>query len=158
MERLKNRRREFSATVYVLSESRDSLMFVRRRKPPFIGSFLPPGGHLDENETPDEAALREVLEETGYPIKLLSAAQHEPLEDVVTALAAPLAIQLEPIDDEHDHIDFIYLGQVTGDSVELSEEEEGGVWLTVEQLDEQPMPESVRAAAKRILAGALNNY
>ncbi|MFF2088910.1 NUDIX hydrolase [Paenibacillus sp. NPDC058174] len=158
MEPLKRRRREFSATVYVLNESGDRLLFVRRTKPPFVGSYLPPGGHLDENETPDEAALREVLEETGYPIRLLTSAGHEPLEDGVTILAVPIAIQLEPIDEEHDHIDLIYLGQVTGEQVALSENEEGGIWLSAEQMDEQPMPEPVRMAAKRILAGAMRDY
>ncbi|WP_052350304.1 NUDIX hydrolase [Paenibacillus gorillae] len=158
MEPLKRRRREFSATVYVLNESRDRLLFVRRTKPPFVGSYLPPGGHLEENETPDEAALREVLEETGYPIKLLSSARHEPLEDGVTMLAAPIAIQLEPIDEEHDHIDLIYLGQVSGEQVEVDEKEEGGVWLSAEQLDMQPMPEAVRVAAKRIIAEVLLDY
>ncbi|WP_409346081.1 NUDIX hydrolase [Paenibacillus sp. MBLB4367] len=150
---MEKRRRECSATVYVLNESREALLFVRRRKPPFLGFFLPPGGHLEPNETPDEAALREVLEETGYPIKLLSPAPNDPFEDGVQLLSSPIAIQLEPIDDEHDHIDFIYLGQIIGEQGKPHEGEEGGVWLSAAQLDENPLPLSVRMAAKRILTG-----
>lgn len=153
MER-QERRREFTATVYVLNESREALLFVRRRKPPFLGYYLPPGGHLERNETPDEAALREVKEETGYSIRLLSSTSRESLEeDGVQVLAYPIAIQLEPIDEEHDHIDFVYLGQVIGEQEQLGEGEEGGIWLSASQLDDNPLPASIRASAKRILTG-----
>jgi 8-oxo-dGTP pyrophosphatase MutT (NUDIX family) len=33
-----------------------------------LGKWLPPGGHIEPNELPDDAACREVLEETGLKV------------------------------------------------------------------------------------------
>src|SRR5688500_10821251 len=38
-----------------------------------LGLWLPPGGHIDPGELPDEAAVRETLEETGLAVELLDA-------------------------------------------------------------------------------------
>ena len=32
---------------------------------------LPPGGHVEPNETPAESAIREVKEETGLKVKII---------------------------------------------------------------------------------------
>lgn len=37
-----------------------------------IGAWLPPGGHIDDGELPHEAAAREVFEETGIEVDVLS--------------------------------------------------------------------------------------
>lgn len=42
-----------------------SLLFVKRAEPPFEGMWVLPGGFLRERETLEEAAKRELLEETG---------------------------------------------------------------------------------------------
>lgn len=141
--------REFTATVYVLNEEHNALLFMRRRKPPFIGSYFPPGGHLEPNETPDEAAVREVLEETGYHIRLLSEQQDHYPEAGVIPLAYPIKIQLETIDEQHDHIDYIYAGEVIpGEDAEAEEE---WVWLDAAKLDQEPIPDAVREIAKQLL-------
>ena len=36
-----------------------------------LGMWLPPGGHIEKDELPDEAAVREVLEETGVKVELV---------------------------------------------------------------------------------------
>lgn len=41
-----------------------SLLLIQRRKPPFEGSWALPGGHLERNESPEQAARRELQEET----------------------------------------------------------------------------------------------
>ncbi|WP_276310886.1 NUDIX hydrolase [Paenibacillus paeoniae] len=141
--------REFTATVYVLNEEHNALLFMKRRKPPFAGCFFPPGGHLEPNETPDEAAVREVQEETGYSIRLLSVQVDSNPEPGVVPLAFPINIQLERIDDQHDHIDYIYVGEVL--RRERTEAGEEWMWLDAAQLDEEPVPAVIRVVAKRVL-------
>jgi 8-oxo-dGTP diphosphatase len=43
----------------------DSILLVRRGRPPQAGRWSVPGGHVEPGETPESAVLRELLEETG---------------------------------------------------------------------------------------------
>ena len=36
-----------------------------------LGMWLPPGGHIERDEIPDDAAVREVFEETGLNVELV---------------------------------------------------------------------------------------
>ncbi len=48
--------------VVIVTKYQDKWVFVRHRK---RETWEIPGGHIDEGETPDEAASRELMEETG---------------------------------------------------------------------------------------------
>ena len=43
----------------------DSLLLVQRKFPPSAGSWVLPGGFVDQGERPEVAVLRELIEETG---------------------------------------------------------------------------------------------
>jgi 8-oxo-dGTP pyrophosphatase MutT (NUDIX family) len=58
--------RDFTVAVFVVH--RDRVLLHMHRK---LGLWLPPGGHIEPNELPDEAAIREVEEEAGIGIDLI---------------------------------------------------------------------------------------
>ena len=52
-------RREYVATGYVVHQ--DQVLLIWHRE---LHQWLPPGGHIELNELPDDAVVREILEET----------------------------------------------------------------------------------------------
>lgn len=53
------------ATCLVVADQHRRLLLVRRNVAPKIGEWCLPGGYMELGETPEEAALRELTEETG---------------------------------------------------------------------------------------------
>ena len=78
----------------------DKVLLIRH---PFIGKYFQPGGHIDENETPLEAAIREVYEETGWKCSPYRANQQ--ILDVDFHLIPENKKKLEAA---HWHIDLCY--------------------------------------------------
>lgn len=59
-------------TVDLLISGPCGLVLIKRKNEPFKGCWALPGGFVDENETCEEAAVREAKEETGLGVKLLN--------------------------------------------------------------------------------------
>jgi len=49
----------------------DRLVFIRRRNEPYKNMLALPGGFVEEDETAEEAVLREIREETGLNAEIL---------------------------------------------------------------------------------------
>jgi 8-oxo-dGTP pyrophosphatase MutT (NUDIX family) len=96
--------RDFTVAVFVVHEGRVLLHFHKK-----LDRWLPPGGHIEPKELPDEAAVREVLEETGVTCTL-SGDTRMSYDDpsLPMQLVTPAGIQLEQIGSDHQHIDLIY--------------------------------------------------
>ena len=97
-----------SAACAVVATGREVLL-IRRRIPPFAGSWALPGGFQDYGEEPATAAVREVLEETGLRVvivRLLDVfyATDDPRKcvNVISYLARPVAGELRAADDAED--------------------------------------------------------
>jgi 8-oxo-dGTP pyrophosphatase MutT (NUDIX family) len=108
----------FTATAIVVHEQKILLMWHKR-----LQRWMPPGGHMDPNELPEQTAVRECKEETGLDITI--EGQWE--VDVFTGNTSegymqkkPLTMLIENIpasternEPAHQHIDFVFLGSLT---------------------------------------------
>ena len=133
--------RDWAATTFVVHENKTLLLHHRK-----LDRWLPPGGHIEPDELPDVAALREVEEETGLKVALLDAGA--PLGPV-RRLAQPLCILLEIIAPDHEHIDLIYAARVVGgDVLHAPGEVHAWRWYTAAELDAPEVAEDVRVLGR----------
>lgn len=58
--------------VVILANQNGKLLMVRRGIEPSIGEWAFPSGYVDRGETVENAAMREVKEETGLGVRLIS--------------------------------------------------------------------------------------
>ena len=138
--------RHFTVAVFVVRDGKVLLHWHRK-----LGMWLPPGGHIERDELPDEAAAREVLEETGVEVEL-AGERREDVEDPVQ-LHRPAGVQLEDIGPGHQHIDLIYFARPKGSSGirdEFSADKVG--WYAPEDWDGMAVNAEVRGWCERALA------
>ncbi len=96
--------RDFTATTFVVWQG--GVLLHKHKK---LGRWFPPGGHVEKDELPDDAAVREVLEESGVPVALIGE-RALPLTEP-RQLIRPRGVQLETIAPNHEHIDLIYFAK-----------------------------------------------
>ncbi len=128
---------------------RGRLLLHRHRK---LGIWLPCGGHVEDGELPDEAAVREVAEESGVAIELVG---ERALDGVAgpRQLMRPRGVQLEAIAPDHEHVDLIYLGRpLEPYDGALGGDEDGLGWYDPAELESLSLTPEVRAWTRLVLA------
>jgi 8-oxo-dGTP pyrophosphatase MutT (NUDIX family) len=135
-----------SASAIVLDVAERRVLLVHHLG---AGLFLFPGGHVEAGEAPHETAVREVYEETGLHIELISDPPNLTALDTMGMTVAPTPFVVArgpapfwPDSPAHEHTDVLYLA--TGDStapVTAQADEVGSiVWAHVDELDTLPLP------------------
>jgi len=122
--------RHFCASAFVINPYTKKILLVMHKK---NKRWTQPGGHIEDDETPEEAALREVYEETGLRVRLLGV--RFPRED---DFIRPLGIQKNRNSMGDIHIDIIYPAVPNDDAKEqlnIEESEDIG-WFSREELDD----------------------
>lgn len=127
--------------AFTVKDEALSLLLVRRKNDPFKDCWALPGGFLDENETLDECAARELQEETGLgglyleQLYSFSAPERDPRERVISVA---------------------YFTLVPSDAVALTAGDDAleARWFAVAELPELAFdhPEIIEMAQKRLSA------
>lgn len=141
-------KRHFCASVFVVDPMTKKILLVKHPK---FNKWVQPGGHIEDEETPEETALREVYEETGIRVKLLG--DRFPRE---SDFIKPLGIQKNRTIEGNVHIDIIYVGvPIKQDDIVFDQEEsqEFG-WFSRNELENISVFPDIKITMEYIL----NNY
>ncbi len=118
-------------------------LLIRRRHPPAADLYAFPGGRAEPGETPEQTALRELMEETG-------------LTGVNPRLFATYDLSPQP-GDRPDHYFFlsVFLVDVEGSQAAIADSDasEAG-WYTLHEIAALPVPPSVRECAEMLASAA----
>jgi 8-oxo-dGTP pyrophosphatase MutT (NUDIX family) len=146
--------RHFTATVYLVNDGAAALHEHAR-----LGIRIPPGGHVDRDELPHEAGLREVREETGLDATLLGSAPEVPAPDG-EPLPTPRYQMLYDINVHedgtvgHQHIDHVFFARAPSRDIDPApgeEPPEAWDWYTLAELRESDVdPDTTSIAIEAI--------
>jgi 8-oxo-dGTP pyrophosphatase MutT (NUDIX family) len=136
----------------------DKVLLIHHRG---LNSWLAPGGHMSFGETPDECAVREVREETGLDVQIIDGetGRRTYREAGVTILHRPLAVQLEQIGKNHEHVDLVYAAVASSENIVPADREVTKFrWLNSPELANTEVEANVRLYASRALVLAHLHY
>jgi 8-oxo-dGTP pyrophosphatase MutT (NUDIX family) len=139
---------DFTVAIFVVRDSK--VLLIHHRK---LDKWLPLGGHIELDEDPEQAALREAREESGFDVQLIG--ERPPTTSPGTrALIAPRFLDIHRITDTHEHIGLIYWARPKDGSLTLAPAEHHDIrWSTAEELENlQPvMSEPVKWYCRKAL-------
>jgi len=93
---------DFTVAIFVVHDGK--ILLIHHRQ---LGKWLPLGGHIELDEDPEQAALREAKEESGLDVELLG--ERPPTTSPGTrALIAPRFLDIHRINETHEHIGMVY--------------------------------------------------
>ncbi|OGG73161.1 hypothetical protein A3A38_03485 [Candidatus Kaiserbacteria bacterium RIFCSPLOWO2_01_FULL_53_17] len=120
---------DFTASVFIVREG-TVLLHLHKK----LGKWLQPGGHVELEEDPNQAAIREAKEETGFDVELVGGPRLPGLKNESTDLIPPKFLNRHRFNEVHEHIDLAYFARVVGGTVQP---EEGGQirWFSKEEIE-----------------------
>jgi len=145
---------DFSVEIFIVHKNK-----VLLRMHDKLGFWLSVGGHIELNEDPVEAAIREVKEEVGLDIKIIGEADG-PLHGEkdnrnYKYLIPPRYLGRHPINEKHEHIVFVYFAKAETDLISESIlEHEKGVemkWMAIDDLNKNEFIPNVKFYAVKAL-------
>jgi 8-oxo-dGTP pyrophosphatase MutT (NUDIX family) len=144
---------DFTVAIFVVHE--DKVLLIHHRN---LNKWLPLGGHIELDEDPEIAALREAKEESGLDVELLG--ERPPTTGPGTrALIAPRFLDIHRINPTHEHIGMIYWARPKNGAVTLAPAEHHDIrWCSAPDLDrlEPPMSDAVKWYCRKAIEEVLS--
>ena len=141
---------DWTAGVYIVHNNK-----VLIRLHDKIKKWIHVGGHVELNEDPVTAAIRECKEEVGLDITIHDMGT--PLQNIpphmrYLPLPAHMNIHGYGGDSVHQHIDLIYYATSASDKVIPEKEDDQWLWLTAKEVEAHP---DIHPQIKEYALGAL---
>jgi 8-oxo-dGTP pyrophosphatase MutT (NUDIX family) len=135
---------DFTVNVYIVYGDR-----VLLRQHDKYKIWLAPGGHIDLDEDPNQAAVREAWEETGLKVKLLDTRDVVIENDTYKELVPPMSLNRHDITNTHEHVSLEYVAIAETDEVVPQDESDAsGEWKWYSK-EEVMNDESLREGVKK---------
>jgi ADP-ribose pyrophosphatase YjhB (NUDIX family) len=119
-----------------------------------LSRWVPTGGRIElaSGEYPHEALIREVQDETGLSVAVVSGGGMEVRDEAASPLPMPVSIQEIRISPSAEYLDFVYFCQVVGGEVSLDYRAARAYhWFSGDDLRRFPLMPHVLAYASRAL-------
>jgi 8-oxo-dGTP pyrophosphatase MutT (NUDIX family) len=98
--------------------------------------WLSVGGHIELDEDPNRAAVREVKEEVGLDIKLFQSKKLPVFrEEDYEELIPPLFLNRHRINPAHEHVTYTYAATTDSDTVTPENPEDEWRWFTKTEIE-----------------------
>ncbi|MBI5819633.1 MAG: NUDIX domain-containing protein [Verrucomicrobia bacterium] len=139
---------DFTVAIFVVHGRK--LLLVHHRN---LDRWLPLGGHIELDEDPEAAALREAKEESGLDVELLGN-RPPTTEKGSRALIAPRFLDIHRINDTHEHVGMLYWARPRNGQLKLAAAEHHDIrWCSTTDLDtlQPPMSGAVKWYCRKAL-------
>jgi len=143
---------DFTVEVFIVYKNKVLLRIHDKYK-----IWLSVGGHIELDEDPNQAALREVIEEVGLKVELYKDPNLNLISnnERYSELIPPIFMSRMNITDTHEHVVLTYFAKSNTDKLIISKSEktEGCRWFTMEELDNPKyrIKDTIKNYAKRAL-------
>jgi 8-oxo-dGTP pyrophosphatase MutT (NUDIX family) len=126
---------DFTVSVFVVFQNKVLLRLHEKYK-----LWLVPGGHVELDEDPTQAAVREVKEEVGLDIELVGN-RMSPVKDVerYLELLPPKYMNRHVAAPDHEHVDLVYFGRSKTDMIIPEDPADECQWLTREEVEKNTL-------------------
>ena len=135
---------DLTVAAYIFRRDEQRLLLIHHRK---LNKWLPVGGHIEDNETPDDAVRRETREEVGLEIKLLQYSSIPNEGNVLEKCALPFDSNVHSVGDHNHHCFFYLCEAVNPEQLEINHELKKHRWYSRLDITKREVPIDVRNIA-----------
>lgn len=143
---------DFVVSVFIVHN--DKVLLVNHPK---YNKWIPMGGHIELNEDTDSALFREIQEETGLDVEILSDKPKLKIDDT-KFMYTPNFVDVHFANPPHKHIALIYFARSKNNKHIISNEHSDIHWLSVSDFNkpEYGLTESIKFYCQEALDHARN--
>lgn len=145
---------DFTVSIFIVRDSK--VLFIHHKQ---LDRWLPVGGHIELDENPEQAALREAKEESGLDVELVGERPPLKKEPGFIPLLNTRYLDIHLIKEPHWHVGMVYFARVKSGEARLNEEEHKGIeWLGEGDLEDAKwgLSEPLKFYARQAIRSILN--